>query len=407
MATPQQARPTWLDMNRDPNSLVFNPQTMAFNPEAMTSQVQPTQRGMNVANQMQQPSVLQQPGLSPNPMQSVPTTQQLIAELTANRNLARDQQSQGIKSTEDLLKEHLSNSQKDMIDLSPILALTDAWTGSKLAKSYQKPTDSKSYMETTAALQNLLQKSRNALTDDEQNFLFSQLSLLRKEDDASLREQLARDKMANQKEIAAMGAGKQGGVSLTPGEKTVDVKFADDYNKWTSGGKESALSNLERLKEAQKEIRQAIAEGDQYISGRVVGALPDIARPEKSRALQQKVQESALSSLKDTLGSQFTENEGKKILAMAYDPTLSPEENVKKVDRAVSYIMEKIAATEDKAGYFQGSGTLQGYKPRGLGSVSKKPLAPSTGGSAETPNPAALTREQKIKLLQERAARGK
>lgn len=387
-------RPPWLDMAQDPNNLVFNPQSMGFNPGSLEA-VQPTQRGMNVANQMQ-PSAAP---MSQTPMQMpLANPQQLLGELVANRNLARDQQVKGIKDTEDLLKSHLENSKKGQIDLSPVLALADAWTGSRLAQSYQKPTDSKSYLETTAALQNLLQKSRGALTDDEQNFLLSQLKLQQQLEDASLGRDVARERMRTQEKIAAMASDtKNGGVNLTPGQKTLDSTFAKDLDEWTSGGEVAVDKNLQRLKEAKDKLKSL---GDTSVSGRVVGRLPDFLRSEESLAIQQDVQGAAQGALRATLGSQFTEKEGQRIMQNSYDPRLSPEENIRKIDAAIRELETQKQNKNRKAQEFEQRGTLKDYRSKGQ-SMERAPSAP-----ASQPSPSGMTREEKIKLLQERAARG-
>lgn len=51
-------------------------------------------------------------------------------------------------------------------NLSPLLGLVDAYTGSKLEKSYQAPDSPEQRLETIAKLQNYVQNQRNALSKD-------------------------------------------------------------------------------------------------------------------------------------------------------------------------------------------------------------------------------------------------
>jgi len=62
------------------------------------------------------------------------------------------------------------------------------------------------------------------------------------------------------------------------------------------------------------------------------------------------------------LGPQFTEKEGERLIARAYNPRLSEKENVKRVRRLIDQIKSAAKAKGDAADYFEKNGTLAGYK---------------------------------------------
>lgn len=116
-----------------------------------------------------------------------PEAQALLQELEANRRVAYDQGQQGVGQYEQLLQQHLDKTQNDpKLDLSPLMSLSDQWFGGNLAQNYRAPTTSRGALETTAALQQGLQKAKGSLIDDQQNYLNSRFNLLQKNTDTKL-----------------------------------------------------------------------------------------------------------------------------------------------------------------------------------------------------------------------------
>lgn len=146
------------------------------------------------------------------------------------------------------------------------------------------------------------------------------------------------------------------------GEKATDRDYAKDYNDWTSTGRTELDKNLTRLKGA----KEALSKSDN-LTGNFVGRLPDVVRPEDSIALQQDVQSAAIGGLRAALGAQFTENEGKRIMDMSYDPKLSEAANKKKIDTAIEELQRRKEAQDSKSSYFENNKSLSGFKstPKG------------------------------------------
>jgi hypothetical protein len=165
-----------------------------------------------------------------------------------------------------------------------------------------------------------------------------------------------------QKEASKLEAKQKERAALpTEAEKVTEREFAKDYNDWTSRGQGVYQKNLDRLKEAKKvlEERQKDFIGT---SGRVTGRLPDFLRSEESIALREDVQAAAQGALKATLGAQFTEKEGERIMAASYNEKLSPEQNIKKIDAAIKEIETNAKNLEDKGRYYEENRGLKGYK---------------------------------------------
>lgn len=62
------------------------------------------------------------------------------------------------------------------VDLSPLLALSDAWTGSKLAQSYKKPLTADERAAKAAEIQNMISKNKLGLTKEYADLLDKQAS---------------------------------------------------------------------------------------------------------------------------------------------------------------------------------------------------------------------------------------
>jgi len=151
-----------------------------------------------------------------------------------------------------------------------------------------------------------------------------------------------------------------GGDKLTPGQSKVDEKFADDYVAWTTGGGQDAAAQIAQL----MPVIQALEEG-KPITGVPVAVQPDLLLAMTNpKALQsrEQVEEVVQRNLRVILGAQFTEKEGERLIARAFNPKLPPEENAKRLRRL---FLQMSSAAEQKnaaAAYFEQNGTLRGFK---------------------------------------------
>jgi hypothetical protein len=150
-----------------------------------------------------------------------------------------------------------------------------------------------------------------------------------------------------------------GGDKLTPGQESIDKKFADDYVAWRGGGGQDTAAQIAQL----KPVIQALEAG-QPITGMKVAVQPDLLLAMTNpKALQsrEQVEEVVQRNLRTVLGAQFTEKEGERLIARAYNPKLPPEENAKRVRRL--FLQMSTAAEQKQAmvDYFDQNGTLRGF----------------------------------------------
>jgi len=164
----------------------------------------------------------------------------------------------------------------------------------------------------------------------------------------------------------AIVAARQGTEEvLTPGEVAGDTDFAKKLNKWTGGEAQQTQQNLENLNE-----KLEILLSDVNISGPYIGLINEnllaISNP-KTLSFIGDIRDVVFQSLRATLGAQFTENEGNRLVAAAFDLRLGEEENYKRLKRLVKKIEGTKIAMESQAAYWAGdnesgqTGTLKGY----------------------------------------------
>jgi len=155
---------------------------------------------------------------------------------------------------------------------------------------------------------------------------------------------------------ATAGAGKD----LTPGQKKLDEKAAEDIFQWQSGGGQDMSAQIAQLKPVIADL-----EAGKPITGISVAVQPDLLLAMTNpRALQNReaVEEVVQRNLRVILGAQFTEKEGERLISRAFNPKLPPAENAKRVRRL---FMQMETAAEQKQAmvdYFNENGTLKGFK---------------------------------------------
>lgn len=184
---------------------------------------------------------------------------------------------------------------------------------------------------------------------EEQNIRREEMADARAQRQANI-EQARQDKLEMLKQKA-----------IPEGIKELDKSFAKDYSEWNSTSKAAVDKNLERLKQAKQKLEESKSDIVGY-SGRLVGQLPDVLRSETSKTIRDDVRAAAQGALKATLGAQFTEKEGERIMKSAYDESLSPEANIAKIDAAIKELEAGKKAKDDMTKYFEENKTLSGYK---------------------------------------------
>lgn len=149
---------------------------------------------------------------------------------------------------------------------------------------------------------------------------------------------------------------------LTKGQEAADREFGKEYAGWkATGGYADVEKQLQQLQRVSEELGKP---GNDY-TGPAAGLIPGKARaftnPNAVNA-QNLVEEVAQRNLRLVLGAQFTQVEGERLIARAYNPQLSPLENKKRVDALINQIRTAAQAKEEAAQYFEANGSLAGWK---------------------------------------------
>ena len=155
-------------------------------------------------------------------------------------------------------------------------------------------------------------------------------------------------------------ASSQAGLDLSPLEIERDKKIASELVEFESGGYATVQSNLDKL---DKNI--ALLRSGQDLTGPVTGNVPVVVRaftnPE-SVGLEDDIRSIIFQSLRQTLGAQFTEREGNKLIEATFNNLLSEEINAERLERLRKETAASAQAKLDMITYFDENKTLKGYK---------------------------------------------
>lgn len=183
-----------------------------------------------------------------------------------------------------------------------------------------------------------------------------------------------------QSQIAKNYRGRADELDLTPGQKAADTTFGKEYADYGAGGGSATIDkNMGLLRGAIDKLEGK--GGSKVETGGLSGYLPewgqDLVASDVAN-VRDDIRSAIQTSLKQILGGQYTEREGKAIFERAFNPRLSSADNVKKAQAELA-ALESMAGQKDQAiRYFEKNGTLTGFKPMGL--LKKKESPPPPGG---------------------------
>jgi len=154
------------------------------------------------------------------------------------------------------------------------------------------------------------------------------------------------------------------------GEVAAAQGAGKEYADYTAaGGKATLEKNLSRLEDAAKKL-----ESEEVKTGKLSAAVPglrsdvaqDILNPDIA-AVRDDVRGAIQATLRQTLGAQFTAQEGEDIFNRAFNPRLSSAENARRIRLEIDGLRKTISNKEAEFKK-QGFGVSEG------GSAAKKPL---------------------------------
>ena len=154
--------------------------------------------------------------------------------------------------------------------------------------------------------------------------------------------------------------GSTAGLDLSPYELEVDKAFAKEAVEFKTTGKWTAITNIEKLDQSIAALKES-----DNLTGPVIGntprALLAITNPE-AVGLEDDIRSIIFQSLKATLGAQFSEREGDRLVAASFNQLLPEEVNMKRLERIRNETFNSIKAMEDKIKYNKRQKTLRGYE---------------------------------------------
>ena len=156
-----------------------------------------------------------------------------------------------------------------------------------------------------------------------------------------------------------------GGEGFTPGQKKVDEAFASVYTDYITGGGNAVATRVATLNSAIDRLSSGVP-----LTGPVVGITPEFAEAwinPQATALREDVQNVIVQGLREIFQGSggYTEQEGTRIVNLAFNRSLSPDENKKRVQRLVAAMNSAMQAKDAAVRYYEDNDmSLRGYRYR-------------------------------------------
>lgn len=218
---------------------------------------------------------------------------------------------------------------------------------------------------------------------------------------------LRADTMADSAKYGVNRRAENKPTPVLPGQKSMDQLFGRDWADYKAmGGFSKVKNNLENLERVAKML-----DTSDNLTGPVIGSTGKVIRTRlypDSIAAEEDVRRSINETLRQIMGSQFTENEGEKLMRLAFNPALEEKENARRVRNQIADLKRRAEAKDEAGTYFdEHDGTLGGWgKPTdwmrtGSESVINSEKNPKIESYAQK---SGLSYQQAEKVLKDRGA---
>jgi len=248
-----------------------------------------------------------------------------------------------------------------------------------IESQFNQPSDSStSAIDNLQHLNNLYEKLNSATDKNEKESIQRQIN-----DFEGILGTKKYDVDFEARKAEAIEKAKQGGVSVTPLQKKIDEAFSLKAVEFESGGKAQVEGNIANL----QNVIGILKDGNN-VSGPFIGLLPEgvqsFTNP-KALAILGNIRDIVFQSLREKLGAQFTEKEGDRLVAAAYDQRLSEEENIKRLERLLKITQDAAIAKQNMVNYYGENGTLAGYEstPLTFNSLMDSFIAPDLANKSD------------------------
>lgn len=159
-------------------------------------------------------------------------------------------------------------------------------------------------------------------------------------------------------------------TAKTEGEKTVDKKYAADYNEFTSKGQinvKNSIAKLETLATEMEKDSGIVQSG----GGRIGALLPDALRDRDAVRRRDAARNEANRTLKALFPGALSDAEREAAAKEFYNDALDNKENAKILRSKIADLNSGLTQELAKAKYFEKNGTLTGFAGSEL--VSREP----------------------------------
>ena len=181
--------------------------------------------------------------------------------------------------------------------------------------------------------------------------------------DLALRQQNANAAMIRAQKTTpgvVINTGQPSRNNLPPFQIKQDEIYAETHAEWNTGGAADAVKQLGQL----TQVADALESGRDDLTGFLIGITPKWAleglNPEAVNA-RELVEEVVQRNLRIVLGAQFTEKEGDRLIARAYNPSLREEVNADRLRRLVASIEARAQQIESLNEFVNRNGTTAGW----------------------------------------------
>lgn len=259
------------------------------------------------------------------------------------------EQRESIALMEDLLNMQLAQPA-DSSDawIRPLLSLASAETGKNLLAGYQPPENQGMKNQRYLAGLDDLQKRKGDLSKT----ILDSITKMKAGSDTTQATQGMQNTIAM---LSGALAGK-GGNQLDPFTKAETTVLGKASGQWVSLDRSQVISNMNEVRSALADMDKMLSEGQSFSGRKGQDWLPESLRTvldSRSRAIEQKMQSAIQMTLRPTLGAQFTQKEGERIMALKFDPLQSPAENRRRAAELEKALRESVKAKDALFAYLR------------------------------------------------------
>ena len=182
---------------------------------------------------------------------------------------------------------------------------------------------------------------------------------------------------------SSSGSGSGGGTGQDEFWKTFDREFAKTAQAWETRGRSEAKANVDALNKVATQFET----GD--VESRPRAILPGraVIAPKVDQAIK-TVEKVIFPQLRATMGAQFTEKEGKRVIDATIDPAAPAENNAARVRALEAVMLKQNDAVEAMTEYAKKNGTMKGYTGPQQAFTNTDELLNALDSAQKTPSPA-------------------